>query len=427
MFNLFFAYIQLFTMLLLRLQQPTFLFKSRLLLARTRPAAQRISAARTSSMAKSSSATCPKVRWSSNFSSTAVTDIDNISEGVYHYGGSQQNAAIGSMPRYPSLISLVPGSQSLILSLLRLSDYVGTAAFSMSGAVTASVVGMDLLGGCIVGTITAIGGGTLRDALILNRVPFWVRETEYLWISLVSALIVCIWWREWVDMSWTGPLRLKYREVRSEDSSEYPSDKSSHLSFLRNLRLYHGNHLEGSLLWLGDTIGISAFAVIGAMNGARLNCHPGICMVCGMMTATFGGLTRDVLCGLPQPLITNGTNNVDDLSAAKLNPEFELTTARGRILHSSYPGCELYATAALAGAGVYIVLVRAAVGRFGAFCLNFGKLLTPPAVSMGAGGRVAAGFLTAFLVRYWAGSMQIGLPVWGKSQWKVGRSGPDES
>ena len=75
------------------------------------------------------------------------------------------------LPRYPSLSS-APG-------VLRASDLFCTAIFAASGAITAAGCGMDLLGAIIVGTITALGGGTVRDALILHRQPVWVEEHEY--------------------------------------------------------------------------------------------------------------------------------------------------------------------------------------------------------------------------------------------------------
>ena len=49
---------------------------------------------------------------------------------------------------------------------------------------------MDLLGAVALGTITAVGGGTIRDVIIIGRAPFWSGkdgEEEYLWLSLFSA------------------------------------------------------------------------------------------------------------------------------------------------------------------------------------------------------------------------------------------------
>ncbi len=53
---------------------------------------------------------------------------------------------------------------------------------------------MDMLGTVVVGTITAVGGGTIRDALVMNRVPFWIEEWEYLVISAVAAAAAFFTW-----------------------------------------------------------------------------------------------------------------------------------------------------------------------------------------------------------------------------------------
>lgn len=190
-----------------------------------------------------------------------------------------------SMTRYPSFRS-VPG-------LLRGADYAGTVVFAASGAITAGTMGLDLLGGSIVGVITAIGGGSFRDAIILNKAPFWTSEVEYFWIAaLVSATTFLSWQSIPDDNILKGP---------------------------------HGE--EGPLLWWGDALGVGAFAVVGAMNGMRANLAPILVATCGMVTATFGGLTRDVLCGLPNE-----------------------KQGHGRILHSE---AEVYASTAFFSSCVY--------------------------------------------------------------------------
>ena len=69
------------------------------------------------------------------------------------------------MTRYPTCSSAK--------GVLRGLDYLGTAAFAISGSITAASAGMDLLGCAAVGTITAVGGGTIRDTIFLRKLPFW--------------------------------------------------------------------------------------------------------------------------------------------------------------------------------------------------------------------------------------------------------------
>ena len=70
------------------------------------------------------------------------------------------------LPRFPNLHTPT--------GVLRSLDWFGTVAFAASGALTAATCGCDALGTVAVGTITAVGGGTIRDAVVLNKPPFWV-------------------------------------------------------------------------------------------------------------------------------------------------------------------------------------------------------------------------------------------------------------
>ena len=203
--------------------------------------------------------------------------------------------------------------------VLRGLDWFGTIAFASSATVTAGCCGLDLLGCTIVGTITAVGGGTLRD-LFLGSVPvFWMVETEYVLMCLVTSVVTFFGWRQ-LD------------GILKEDDD---------------------------ILFLADSIGLGAFCVIGAQNGIRRGMPTLICIICGLLTATFGGVVRDIICKRPV-----------------------------RICHSN---AEIYGTTAIAGSTVYM----AARG------LNFS-----PAV------RIASGVSMAVLARYGARKKGRRLPVW---------------
>ena len=60
--------------------------------------------------------------------------------------------------------------------LLLLFDYIGTLAFAVSGALKGVRSGMDVFGVAVLATVTAIGGGTIRDAL-LDLPIFWLRNS----------------------------------------------------------------------------------------------------------------------------------------------------------------------------------------------------------------------------------------------------------
>ena len=112
-----------------------------------------------------------------------------------------------------------------------------------------------------------------------------------------------------------------------------------------------------------DAIGLSAFAIIGAQNGIYEGMPPLVSALCGMATATFGGMIRDVLCGRPV-----------------------------RIMHSN---SEVYALPALIGATVYLVFKR--VGG-------------SPAV------RIAAAFVVCMGIRFFAFQSNFKLYTWDTIQ-----------
>ena len=167
-----------------------------------------------------------------------------------------------SIPRYPD--ASVPGA-------LRAVDYLGTALFAMTGTLAAAARGMDIFGATMVGTVTAVGGGTIRDILLgRGRRAFWMEEIEYLWIAVVTGIGTFLAW----------PHLERHLGVKETDA------------------------------WIdwGDAIGVGAFCVIGAMNGIRAGVPCVAAVVCGMFTATFGGVVRDVLMERPVRILHSYTN-----------------------------------------------------------------------------------------------------------------------
>eukprot|EP00929_Paragymnodinium_shiwhaense_P011184 TRINITY_DN11663_c0_g1_i1.p1 TRINITY_DN11663_c0_g1~~TRINITY_DN11663_c0_g1_i1.p1 ORF type:complete len:314 (-),score=41.21 TRINITY_DN11663_c0_g1_i1:227-1168(-) len=178
--------------------------------------------------------------------------------------------------------------------VLRICDYIGTVTFACTGAITAASMHLDLFGTCLVGTITAVGGGTIRDAIFLNKKPFWAEETEYIYMCLVAAGLTFTFWPQvqaWQEKKKAEPNAKQYDEL------DFAIDTL-------------------------DALGVGAFTCIGAMNGIRSPVPPLVCIICGMSTGTFGGATRDLICHRPV-----------------------------RIAHSY---AEIYATTAAAGAVAYL-------------------------------------------------------------------------
>jgi uncharacterized membrane protein YeiH len=202
-----------------------------------------------------------------------------------------------SLPRYPNLSTG---------GALRLMDYIGTASFAYSSAIAAASCGMDLMGTVMIGTITSVGGGTIRDMIILGYPrPFWTSETEYLYICFVFAALAFY----------------AHRKLKGFAKSA-----------------------EEQILLFTDTFGLGAFCVIGAgrasfppivsdsvadvtwftgaMNGLRNGLPLVVTAICALSTACFGGVVRDVLRQKPPRIF--------------------------------YSHAELYGSTALAGAFVYL-------------------------------------------------------------------------
>ncbi len=137
------------------------------------------------------------------------------------------------------------------MDLLYALDLLGTAAFAASGALAGVRRKMDIFGVMVLGLVTAIGGGTLRDLLLGDTPPFIFKNETYLYLSIAVSLLVFL--------------------------------------FHDNLKFLHHP------LTLFDAVGLGTFVVIGT--GKALDFKIGFIgsVMAGVMTATAGGMTRDVL------------------------------------------------------------------------------------------------------------------------------------
>lgn len=164
------------------------------------------------------------------------------------------------------------------MNFIYVFDILGTAAFAISGASFAMQKKMDPFGVLIIGFVTAIGGGTLRDILVGKEPVTWMTNLPYVYTIMISVVFAIL-----------------FRK------------KIGYLS---------------KSLFLFDTIGLGIFTITGTQIGIENGLHPLISISLGMMSATFGGVIRDTLCN-----------------------EIPL------IFHK-----EIYATACIIGAFIYIVL-----------------------------------------------------------------------
>ncbi|API60597.1 hypothetical protein BSL82_15950 [Tardibacter chloracetimidivorans] len=132
-----------------------------------------------------------------------------------------------------------------------LLDWLGIVVFTITGALVASRNQMDVVGFILLGTVTGIGGGTIRDLLLDAHPVLWVERPQYLGVCILVSIAVFF---------------------------------TAHLAASR-YRL---------ILWL-DALGLGLFATAGAEKAASLGEAPLVAITMGVISACFGGIIRDVL------------------------------------------------------------------------------------------------------------------------------------
>ncbi|SQA97367.1 Predicted membrane protein [Cedecea neteri] len=68
-------------------------------------------------------------------------------------------------------------------------DIVGTAVFAISGVLLAGKLRMDPFGVLVLGVVTAVGGGTIRDMALANGPVFWVKDPTDLVVAMVTCML----------------------------------------------------------------------------------------------------------------------------------------------------------------------------------------------------------------------------------------------
>jgi uncharacterized membrane protein YeiH len=131
-----------------------------------------------------------------------------------------------------------------------LIDYAGVAVFAVSGALAAARKNLDLLGVIVIATVTAIGGGTVRDVL-LNRDVFWIVKPAHLYVILGAAI---------ATLAYTRRFR--------------PPERA---------------------LAIADALGLAFFSVSGAQIAEAQGLSGVVVVVMGTLTGVAGGVMRDVL------------------------------------------------------------------------------------------------------------------------------------
>lgn len=131
----------------------------------------------------------------------------------------------------------------------------GLFVFAVSGALTALRNDLDILSVIMTAFITGVGGGTIRDVLLGEFPVWWIRDTTAVTICLAGAIAAMV----------AQPLlvsRLK------------------------------------ALIW-ADALGLAVFSILGTQAALASGAPAFIAIFLGAVSATFGGLIRDVLLNEP--------------------------------------------------------------------------------------------------------------------------------
>ena len=134
---------------------------------------------------------------------------------------------------------------------LEIIDILGTFSFAVSGAFFAMEKRLDPFGVLIIAFVTAIGGGTLRDLLIGDLPVAWLTNEIITIVIFVAAIGTMLF----------DNIIKKFNRT----------------------------------LFLFDALGLGLFTLVGIEKGIQLDLSIGICIALGTITASFGGVLRDVL------------------------------------------------------------------------------------------------------------------------------------
>ncbi|HCH03145.1 MAG TPA: hypothetical protein DEV85_14825 [Vibrio sp.] len=138
------------------------------------------------------------------------------------------------------------------ISLLYLFDLFGTAIFAISGVLLAARLKMDPFGMVVLASVTAIGGGSIRDMMLGATPVFWIIDNNYLWVIFITCLATLLLVKQPKQLPWY-------------------------------------------FLPVCDAIGLAVFVGIGVEKTLLLQDSMMIAVIMGVLTGCGGGIIRDIL------------------------------------------------------------------------------------------------------------------------------------
>ncbi|MEL6527149.1 MAG: trimeric intracellular cation channel family protein [Chloroflexota bacterium] len=135
--------------------------------------------------------------------------------------------------------------------MLYILDLFGTVVFAMTGSLVARDKNMDVFGVVVIATVTAVGGGTLRDVILGTTPVFWVNDPNYISVAILGVILTVI--------------------------------------------LIRLNWLPNRPLLIADAFGLALFTVIGTQAALDVEVDWQIAIIMGIMSSVAGGVIRDIL------------------------------------------------------------------------------------------------------------------------------------
>ena len=140
----------------------------------------------------------------------------------------------------------------MTMDIIYLLDLAGVAVFAISGVQVAGQMRMDPFGATVLAAVTAIGGGTIRDAILDAGPVFWVHDPVYLGVIILTSLLTIL---------------------------------------LAN----RSHRMPPIMLPLADAVGLAVFTVLGAQKALAFGAPGMTAVVMGVITGVAGGIIRDLL------------------------------------------------------------------------------------------------------------------------------------
>ena len=145
-------------------------------------------------------------------------------------------------------------------NLLLVFELIGTVAFAASGAMVGLSKKMDIFGIAVLGIVTSVGGGIIRDLVLGNTPPATFQNPVYALVAIFVSLIILI------------PAVRRF--------------------------LFKKQSIYEKTMRIMDSIGLGIFTAVGIEIACLAGHKSGFLLIfVGMITGIGGGVLRDVLSG----------------------------------------------------------------------------------------------------------------------------------